>query len=100
MILDMQGGFKTEERGGVEVKVRIRQTNFFEFFLEKYKSDTRIIFIQNYFIKPNEYLFYRFIKLYFQGKGLLQTFWLIEEKRIEKIEPERKTKAKRDRDNE
>merc|ERR1711982_231468 len=34
MILDMQGGFKTEERGGVEVK----------------------------------------------GKGLLQTFWLIEEK--------------------
>ena len=24
MILDMQGGFKTEERGGVEVKVRIR----------------------------------------------------------------------------
>ena len=23
MILDMQGGFKTEERGGVEVKVRI-----------------------------------------------------------------------------
>ena len=34
MILDMQGGFKTEERGGVEVK----------------------------------------------GKGLMQTFWLIEEK--------------------
>ena len=45
---------------------------------------------------------------YFQGKGLLQTFWLIEEKRIEIIEPtqklnpgsQMKSKAKRDKDKE
>ena len=45
---------------------------------------------------------------YFQGKGLLQTFWLIEEKRIEIIEPtqklnpgsQMKSKAKRDKENE
>ena len=54
MLLDMQGGFKTEERGGVDVKVNLVEND--HFYIPIF-----------YFINS------------LQGKGLMQTFWLLEE---------------------
>ena len=66
MILDMQGGFRTEERGGVEMKVCI--LIWITFLLA---NSTNL----NYFY------------MILQGKGLMQTFWLLEEVQKVQVSP-------------
>ena len=61
MILDMQGGFLTKERGGVDVKVSLQ---IYPYHLPINLSTITVKYIHLHM---------------FQGKGLMQTFWLIEE---------------------
>ena len=63
MILDMQGGFLTKERGGVDVKVH-----------SSWNTITALFSFRNY-LQTSKW----FLLLIFQGKGLMQTFWLLEE---------------------